>query len=80
MTVSGLTRSSAERQSFHNRESPTHRTRSANGDAAYAYVSNAARPEADAGVQESLLAEQRGLERVAQADQLHPGSAGLFGL
>jgi len=61
MTVSGLTRSSAERQSFPNRESPTHRTRSANGDAAYAYGSHAARPAADAGEQESLLAEQREL-------------------
>ena len=28
MTVSGLTRSNAERQSFHNRESQTHRMRS----------------------------------------------------
>ena len=32
-----------------------------NGDAAYAHGSNVARPEADAGVQESLLAEQREL-------------------
>jgi hypothetical protein len=32
-----------------------------NGDAAYAHGSNAARAEADAGAQESLLAEQREL-------------------
>src|SRR6266404_1423400 len=30
-----------------------------NGDAAYAHGSNVARPETDAGVQESLVAEQR---------------------
>src|SRR5216683_5783419 len=60
MTVSGLTRSSAERQSFHNRENQTHRTRSAQRRR-IAHGSNVARPEADAGVQESLLAEQREL-------------------
>src|SRR5260370_30229497 len=60
MTVSGLTRSSAERQSFHNRESQTHRTRSAQWRR-IAHGSNVARPETDAGVQESLLAEQREL-------------------
>jgi hypothetical protein len=61
MTVSGLTRSSAERQSFHNRESQTHGTRSAQRRRSLAHGSNVARPEADAGVQESLLAEQREL-------------------
>src|SRR5713226_1526881 len=62
MTVSGLTRSSAERQSRSTiaKAIPTGHGQP-NGDAAYAHGSNVARPEADAGVQESLLAEQREL-------------------
>ena len=62
MTVSGLTRSNAERQSFHNRESQTHRKCGRpSGDGACAHGSIAARPRADGGEQESLFAEQRGL-------------------
>ena len=62
MTVSGLTRSSAERQSRSTiaKARPTGHGQP-NGDAAYAHGSNVARPEADAGAQESLLAEQREL-------------------
>ncbi len=61
ITVSGLTRSSAERQSLHKRESKTHRLGQKGGDGAYDHGSNAAGPRADDGVQESLLAERREL-------------------
>jgi hypothetical protein len=60
MTVSGLTRSSAANRSTIAKARPTGHGQP-NGDAAYAHGSDPARPEADAGVQESLLAEQREL-------------------
>src|SRR6266480_2701797 len=61
MTVSGLTRSNADRQPFHERESQTHRTGQRSGDGVYDRGSNVAGPRADGGEQESLLAERREL-------------------
>jgi len=47
-----------------------------NGDAAYAHGSNVARPEADAGVQESLLAEQRELGNNLAERRVRPAWSG----
>jgi len=60
-TVSGLTMSNADCQSFHNRESQTHRTRSAQLRRSLCPRLERCRTRADAGEQESLRAEQRGL-------------------
>jgi hypothetical protein len=61
MTVSGLTMSSADRQSFHNRESQPTGLGHSNEDAGYDRAWNAARPRVVGEEQEFLPAERRGI-------------------